>query len=136
MSAPKQLLSALVALAVAASALLAHPAIAAPTLEEVQAKVRQLEEDATTAAEGAQEAKVKLAILTKTLNGIMAKAQAQGQSLSVIQKSRCHCSGAVQIREHESGFRASLLERSNALPLICRQLRCRHSQAIGATSKV
>ncbi len=106
MSTPKQLLSALVALAVAASALLAHPAIAAPTLEEVQAKVRQLEEDATTAAEGAQEAKVKLAILTKTLNGIMAKAQAQGQSLSVIQKSL----GAIAVEQYKSGSMSRGLE--------------------------
>ena len=59
----------------------------AQTLAQVQAKIRQLEEDATAAAEGAQEAKVKLAGLTKTLNGIKAKAEIQGQSVAALQKS-------------------------------------------------
>jgi len=70
---------ALTAIAVAAGVLLPVSASAAQTLAQVQAKVRQLEEEATAAAEGAQEAKVKLATLTKTLNGIKAKAQLQGQ---------------------------------------------------------
>jgi outer membrane murein-binding lipoprotein Lpp len=43
---------------------------AAPTLAQIQAQVRQLEEDATAAAEGAQAAKVQLATLSKTLTGI------------------------------------------------------------------
>ena len=60
---------------------------AAPNLAQVKAKVRQLEEDATAAAEGAQEAKVKLAGLTKTLNGIKAKAEVQGQTVSTLQRS-------------------------------------------------
>jgi hypothetical protein len=49
-----------VALALVAGLLLPTQADAAQTLAQVQAKVRQLEEDATAAAEGAQEAKVKL----------------------------------------------------------------------------
>ncbi|MFZ9100874.1 MAG: peptidoglycan endopeptidase, partial [Candidatus Planktophila sp.] len=40
------------------------PVAAAPTLAQVQAQVIRLEEEATSAAEGAQEAKVKLASLT------------------------------------------------------------------------
>ena len=50
-----------------ASALIPPIAQAAPTLAQIQAQVRQLEEDATAAAEGAQAAKVQLATLTKTL---------------------------------------------------------------------
>ena len=56
------------ALLVAAGVLLPIPANAAPSLLEVQARVRDLEEQATTAAEGAQEAKVQLSKLTKTLD--------------------------------------------------------------------
>jgi cell wall-associated NlpC family hydrolase len=72
---------------------------AAPTLAQVQAKVRQLEEEATTAAEGAQEAKVKLAGLTKTLNGIKAKAEIQGQTVSTLQRSL----GTIAIEQYKSG---------------------------------
>ena len=72
---------------------------AAPTLAQVQAKVRQLEEDATAAAEGAQEAKVKLAGLTKTLNGIKAKAEVQGQTVATLQRSL----GTIAIEQYKSG---------------------------------
>jgi hypothetical protein len=51
-------LRVLLALALGASLLVPTPAQAAPTLQEIQAKVLQLEEEATTAAEGAQEVKV------------------------------------------------------------------------------
>jgi len=72
---------------------------AAQSLAQVQAKVRQLEEEATTAAEGAQEAKVKLAGLTKTLNGIKAKAEIQGQTVSTLQRSL----GTIAIEQYKSG---------------------------------
>jgi cell wall-associated NlpC family hydrolase len=71
---------------------------AAQTLAEVQAKVRQLEEDATAAAEGAQEAKVKLAALTKTLTGIKQKAAVQGQNVSALSKSL----GAIAIDQYKN----------------------------------
>jgi cell wall-associated NlpC family hydrolase len=74
-------------------------ASAAPSLAEVQAKVRQLEEEATTAAEGAQEAKVKLAILTKTLNGVKAKADIQGQEVAALRRSL----GAIAVEQYKSG---------------------------------
>jgi len=89
----------LLALALGASLLVPTFAQAAPTLQEIQAKVLQLEEEATTAAEGAQEAKVKLAGLTRTLNGIKAKAEVQGQALSVMQKSL----SAIAIEQYKSG---------------------------------
>jgi cell wall-associated NlpC family hydrolase len=75
------------------------PADAAQTLAQVQAKVRQLEDEATTAAEGAQEAKVKLVGLTKTLNGIKAKAEIQGQTVSTLQRSL----GSIAIEQYKSG---------------------------------
>ncbi len=79
---------------------------AAQTLEQVQAKVLQLEEDATSAAEGAQEAKVKLNALTKTLNGIKAKAAVQGQTLSTLQKSL----GSIAIEQYKAGGLSQSLE--------------------------
>ncbi|MCX6443583.1 MAG: C40 family peptidase [Actinobacteria bacterium] len=88
-----------VALVMVAGLLAPVAASAAPTLAEVQAKVRQLEEEATTAAEGAQEAKVKLAILTKTLNGIKAKAEIQGQTVSTLRRSL----GVIAIEQYKSG---------------------------------
>ena len=85
---------------------LAAPAQAAPSLSEVQAKVQSLEEEATTAAEGAQEAKVKLTALTRTLNGIKAKAAVQGQTLSVLQKSL----GTIAIEQYKAGGLGQSLE--------------------------
>lgn len=88
-----------VALAMVAGVIAPVSANAAPSLAQVQAKVRQLEEDATAAAEGAQEAKVKLAVLTKTLNGIKAKAEVQGQTVSSLQRSL----GTIAIEQYKSG---------------------------------
>jgi hypothetical protein len=88
-----------VALAMVAGVIAPVTANAAPSLAQVQAKVRQLEEDATAAAEGAQEAKVKLAGLTKTLNGIKAKAEVQGQTVSTLQRSL----GTIAIEQYKSG---------------------------------
>ena len=87
------------ALAMVAGVIAPVAAEAAPSLAQVQAKVRQLEEEATTAAEGAQEAKVKLAGLTKTLNGIKAKAEIQGQTVSTLQRSL----GTIAIEQYKSG---------------------------------
>lgn len=87
------------ALAVMAGVLAPVSASGAQTLAQVQAKIRQLEEDATAAAEGAQEAKVKLAALTKTLNGIKAKAEIQGQTVSALQKSL----GTIAIEQYKTG---------------------------------
>jgi cell wall-associated NlpC family hydrolase len=88
-----------VALAMVAGVIAPVAANAAPSLAQTQAKVRQLEEEATTAAEGAQEAKVKLAGLTKTLNGIKAKAEIQGQTVSTLQRSL----GTIAIEQYKSG---------------------------------
>ena len=78
---------AIAILAISAPIFTAPKADAAQTLAQVQAKVRQLEEEATTAAEGAQEAKVKLAALNRTLAGIQAKEAVQSKSVSELSKT-------------------------------------------------
>ena len=82
------------------------PASAAPTLAQVQAQVRQLEDDATTAAEGAQEAKVKLAALTRSLAGIQAQAAVQGKTVDSISKTL----GAIAVEQYKSGSMSQSLE--------------------------
>lgn len=106
MSVPSRLLAAFIVVIMGASAILVPPATAAQTLEQIQAKVRQLEEDATTAAEGAQEAKVKLTELTRTLNGIKAKAEVQSQTLSLLSKSL----GTIAVEQYKSGTLSQGLE--------------------------
>lgn len=106
MSLCERVLGACLVGALTVALLAAPPANAAPSLAEVQGKVRQLEEDATSAAEGAQEAKVKLATLTKTLNAIKAKADIQGRTLSVLQKSL----GTIALEEYKSGSLSQGLE--------------------------
>ena len=93
-------------LAIAAPLFIAPSAQAAQSLAEVQARVRQLEEEATTAAEGAQEAKVKLASLNRTLAGIQAKKEVQSQSVSALSKSL----SAIAIAQYKTGGLSQSLE--------------------------
>lgn len=79
---------------------------AAPTLAQIQAQVKALEEEATAAAEGAQEAKVKLASLQKSLNGIQAQAEIQGKNVDAISKTL----GAIAVAQYKSGSLGSSLE--------------------------
>lgn len=79
---------------------------AAPTLAEVQAKVRALEEEATAAAEGAQEAKVKLASLQKQLSGIQAAAAVQGKTVDSLSRTL----GVIAIEQYKSGGMGQSLE--------------------------
>ena len=83
--------------AIVASGLIAPVAYAAPTLAQIQAQVRQLEEDATAAAEGAQAAKVQLATLNKTLTGI---------KLDALKKSL----GTIAIEQYKAGGLSQGLE--------------------------
>ena len=92
--------------AIAAPIFVAPSAQAAQTLAEVQARVRQLEEEATTAAEGAQEAKVRLATLNRTLAGIQAKKEVQSQSVSALSKSL----SAIAVEQYKSGGLSQSLE--------------------------
>lgn len=79
---------------------------AAQTLAQVQAQVNRLEEEATTAAEGAQEAKVKLATLTRSLAGIQAQAAAQAKTVDAISKTL----GVIAVNQYKSGTLSQSLE--------------------------
>lgn len=79
---------------------------AAQTLAQVQAQVNRLEEEATTAAEGAQEAKVKLATLTRSLAGIQAQAAIQGKTVDAISKTL----GVIAVNQYKSGTLSQSLE--------------------------
>jgi hypothetical protein len=92
--------------AIVASGVIAPVAHAAPTLAQIQAQVRQLEEDATAAAEGAQAAKVQLATLNKTLNGIKQEAAAQGATVAALKKSL----GTIAIEQYKAGGLSQGLE--------------------------
>lgn len=81
-------------------------ASAAQTLAQVKAQVTRLEEEATTAAEGAQEAKVKLAALTRSLAGIQAAAEAQGKTVDAISKTL----GAIAVNQYMSGSISQSME--------------------------
>jgi cell wall-associated NlpC family hydrolase len=97
---------AIALIAISAPLFIAPSAEAAQTLAEVQARIRQLEEEATTAAEGAQEAKVKLATLNRTLSGIQAKKEVQSQSVSALSKSL----SAIAIEQYKTGGISQSLE--------------------------
>lgn len=99
-------LRALLALFIAAGVLFPIPVSAAPSLIEVQARVRDLEEQATTAAEGAQEAKVQLAKLTKTLGAVQQKANQQGESIKQMNK----VIGAIAAEQYKAGPLSQSLE--------------------------
>jgi peptidoglycan DL-endopeptidase CwlO len=88
------------------SLLVATPASAAPSLLEVQARVRDLEEQATTAAEGAQAAKVELAKLQKMLSTVQQQASQQGASLNALSSSI----GAIAAQQYKSGPLSQSLE--------------------------
>jgi len=103
----RRLSAALIAsIALVSPFLLAPHASAAQTLAQVQAQVQQLQEDATTAAEGAQEAKVKLAVLTRSLAGIQAQAAVQGKTVDAISKTL----GSIAIEQYKSGSMSQSLE--------------------------
>jgi cell wall-associated NlpC family hydrolase len=97
---------AISAAAAMVSALIMPVAQAAPTLAQIQAQVRQLEEDAASAAEGAQGAKVQLATLTKTLNGLKQEVAAQGETVAALKKSL----GTIAIEQYKSGGLSQGLE--------------------------
>ena len=98
------LISAMIALI--APLLTVPSADAAQTLAQVQARVRQLEEEATTAAEGAQEAKVKLASLNGQLQGIQAREAVQSQSVAALSKSL----NAIAVEQFKTGGLSQSLE--------------------------
>lgn len=85
---------------------LAPQAEAAQTLAQIQAQVNDLQDQATAAAEGAQEAKVKLASLQRSLNGIQAQAAIQGKNVDSIS----HNLGVIAVNQYKSGSLSQSLE--------------------------
>ena len=75
------------------------PALAAPSLQNVQRQIVSLQVQASSLAEGAQAAKVQLDQLTRTLTGIRQQAAVQGASVSQLRKSL----GAIAIAQYQSG---------------------------------
>ena len=102
----RYLLRSVFALVIASGLLFPISANAAPNLIEVQGRVRDLQEQATTAAEGAQEAKVQLAKLKKTLDSVQQQASQQGASVNALNKSI----GAIANERYKSGPLSQSLE--------------------------
>jgi len=94
------------ALVIGTGILFPIPAKAAPNLIEVQGRVRELQEQATEAAEGAQEAKVQLAKLKKTLHTVQQQASQQGASVTALKKTI----GAIANEQYKSGPLSQSLE--------------------------
>ena len=95
----RSLVRVVICLAVASGVLTPISAGAAPSLLEVQGRVRDLEEQATTAAEGAQAAKVQLDKLTKTLSSVQQQASQQGESVKQMNK----VIGAIAAEQYKAG---------------------------------
>ena len=100
------MLRSLISVFIAAGVLIPISANAAPNLIEVQGRVRDLQEQATTAAEGAQEAKVTLAKLNKTLVTVQQEASQQGASVTAMNK----LIGAIAADQYKSGPLSKSLE--------------------------
>ena len=102
----RKILRSLFSVLIAAAVLIPISADAAPNLIEVQGRVRDLQEQATTAAEGAQEAKVTLARLNKTLVTVQQEASQQGASVTAMNK----LIGAIAADQYKSGPLSKSLE--------------------------
>jgi peptidoglycan DL-endopeptidase CwlO len=99
-------LRAVFAAVIFSSALIPVSANAAPNLIEVQGRVRDLQEQAATAAEGAQDAKVQLAKLKRTLDSVQQQATQQGASVDQMHK----VIGAIAAEQYKSGPLSQSLE--------------------------
>ena len=106
MTLRRQARFAVAGLVLALTASLTQSAYAAPSLAQIQAQVNDLQDQATTAAEGAQEAKVKLATLQRSLNGIQAQAAIQGKNVDSISRTL----GVIAINQYKSGSLSQSLE--------------------------
>jgi len=102
----RKILRSLFSVFITAAVLIPISADAAPNLIEVQGRVRDLQEQATTAAEGAQEAKVTLAKLNKTLVTVQQEASQQGASVTAMNK----LIGAIAADQYKSGPLSKSLE--------------------------
>ena len=103
------MLRSLLSVFIAAGVLIPISANAAPNLIEVQGRVRDLQEQATTAAEGAQEAKVTLAKLNKTLVTVQQEASQQGASVTAMNK----LIGAIAADQYKSDIQMNVHRLNN-----------------------
>lgn len=104
---PKALGTALAITALLAPMALAmEPAYAAPSLQEIQRQVAQLQDEASDAHEGSLAAKVQLAQLTRTLTGIRQQAAVQGETVAQLRKSL----GVIAVEQYKSGGLSQGLE--------------------------
>jgi cell wall-associated NlpC family hydrolase len=99
-------LRAIFAAVIFSSSLIPASANAAPNLIEVQGRVRDLQEQAASAAEGAQDAKVQLAKLKRTLDSVQQQATQQGASVDQMHK----IIGAIAAEQYKSGPLSQSLE--------------------------
>ena len=99
-------LRAIFAAVIFSSTLIPAIANAAPNLIEVQGRVRDLQEQAASAAEGAQDAKVQLAKLKRTLDSVQQQATQQGASVDQMHK----IIGAIAAEQYKSGPLSQSLE--------------------------
>ena len=99
-------LRAIFAAVIFSSTLIPATANAAPNLIEVQGRVRDLQEQAASAAEGAQDAKVQLAKLKRTLDSVQQQATQQGASVDQMHKTI----GAIAAEQYKSGPLSQSLE--------------------------
>ena len=99
-------LRAIFAVVIFSSTLIPASANAAPNLIEVQGRVRDLQEQAASAAEGAQDAKVQLAKLKRTLDSVQQQATQQGASVDQMHK----IIGAIAAEQYKSGPLSQSLE--------------------------
>jgi len=102
----RNLLRAVLAAVIFSSAIIPASANAAPNLIEVQGRVRDLQEQAATAAEGAQDAKVQLAKLKRTLDTVQQQATQQGASVDQMHK----IIGVIASEQYKSGPLSQSLE--------------------------
>ncbi|MBC7464148.1 MAG: C40 family peptidase [Actinobacteria bacterium] len=85
---------------------MSEPAQAAQSLQEIQRQIERLQEDATSSAEGAQNAKVQLDSLNRTLRAIRQQAASQGQTLSQLRKTL----GSIAVQQYTTGGLGQNLE--------------------------
>ena len=94
------------ALATLLTAFIPSSAMAAPNLQDVRDKVRILQQDASAAAEAAQQAQVDLNRLTSQLASVKRQADAEAKTVSTFQNSL----GAIAREQYKTGGMSQSME--------------------------
>jgi cell wall-associated NlpC family hydrolase len=95
-----------IALATLLTAFIPSSAMAAPNLQDVRDKVRILQQDASAAAEAAQQAQVDLNRLTSQLASVKRQADAEAKTVSTFQNSL----GAIAREQYKTGGMSQSME--------------------------